>query len=99
MLPEIISKFQERYPYVNLELHQGTSKQIAALGRENSVDFAIATESIEFLPEFNLLPGFQRDRVVLSPQDHPLEALEDALTLETLAEHTLVTHVFSSNRE
>ena len=99
VLPEILSQFHERYPNVKLELHQGTSEQIAALVAENKVDFAIATESRELFPELNLLPCFDWDRIVLTPQDHMLAADADCLTLARLAEHPLVTYVFSSNRE
>jgi len=99
VLPEILSQFHERYPNVKLELHQGTSEQIAALVAENKVDFAIATESRELFPELNLLPCFDWDRIVLTPQDHVLAADADCLTLARLAEHPLVTYVFSSNRE
>lgn len=99
VLPEILSRFHELYPKVNLELHQGTSEQIAALVAENRVDFAIATESRELFPELNLLPCFVWDRIVLAPQDHELAATDDNLTLEKLAEFPLVTYVFSSRRE
>lgn len=99
VLPEILSRFHERYPKVNLELHQGTSEQIAALVGENRVDFAIATESRELFPELNLLPCFQWDRIVLTLQDHELAKDDEALTLEKLAAHPLVTYVFSSSRE
>lgn len=99
VLPEIISQFHQRYPNVNLELHQGTSEQIAALVAENAVDFAIATESRELFPELNLLPCFDWDRIVLTPHDHKLTAGNECLTLEQLAEFPLVTYVFSSARE
>jgi LysR family cys regulon transcriptional activator len=99
VLPEILSQFHERYPKVELELHQGTSEQIAALVAENRVDFAIATESRELFPELNLLPCFDWDRIVLTPQDHVLATHNGSLTLEELAKHPLVTYVFSSNRE
>ena len=71
-MPEIISQFHERYPKVNLELHQGTSEQIEALVAENRVDFAIATDSRSLFPELNLLPCFHWDRIVLTKKDHPL---------------------------
>jgi LysR family cys regulon transcriptional activator len=45
VLPEVIRAFRERYPRVDLELHQGTSEQIAELISTNKVDFAIATGS------------------------------------------------------
>lgn len=99
VLPEILSQFHKRYPNVKLELHQGTSEQIAALVDENKVDFAIATESRELFPELNLLPCFDWDRIVLTLQDHELAVDNSCLTLEKLAEHPLVTYVFSSGGE
>lgn len=99
VLPEIISQFHERYPRVHLELHHGTSEQIAALVADNQVDFAIATDSRELFPELNLLPCFDWDRIVLTLKDHVLAADNERLTLERLAQHPLVTYVFSSSRE
>jgi LysR family cys regulon transcriptional activator len=99
VLPGILSQFHERYPNVNLELHQGTSEQIAALVADNAVDFAIATESRELFPELNLIPCFDWDRIVLMPKDHVLAADTQPLTLQKLAEHPLVTYVFSSSGE
>ena len=99
VLPEILSQFHERYPKVKLELHQGTSEQIADLVAENRVDFAIATESRELFPELNLLPCYDWDRIVLTPLNHELASGDDCLTLERLADHPLVTYVFSSSRE
>ncbi len=99
VLPDVISQFHERYPNVNLELHQGTSEQIAALVAEGRVDFAIATDSQSLFPELNLLPCFHWDRIVLTKKDHPLAVAKESLTLAALAEHPLITYVFSSNRE
>ena len=42
---------------------------------------------------------FDWDRIVLTPQDHTLAVDNGCLTLERLAEHPLVTYVFSSTRE
>ena len=99
VLPDVIGKFHERYPNVNLELHQGTSEQIADLVAEGRVDFAIATDSQGLFPELNLLPCFHWDRIVLTKKDHPLAIAKDGLTLAALAEHPLITYVFSSNKE
>lgn len=99
VLPDVISKFHERYPNVNLELHQGTSEQIADLVAEGRVDFAIATDSQSLFPELNLLPCFHWDRIVLTKKDHPLAVAKENLSLAALAEHPLITYVFSSNRE
>ncbi|MGI9221673.1 MAG: LysR substrate-binding domain-containing protein [Woeseiaceae bacterium] len=99
VLPDVISQFHERYPGVNLELHQGTSEQIVDLVAEGRVDFAIATDSQSLFPDLNLLPCFQWDRIVLTKKDHPLAVATEDLTLAALAEHPLITYVFSSNRE
>lgn len=99
VLPDVISKFHELYPNVNLELHQGTSEQIVDLVAEGRVDFAIATDSQSLFPELNLLPCFHWDRIVLTKKDHPLAVAKESLSLAALAEHPLITYVFSSNRE
>ena len=99
VLPDILRRFHQRYPKVNLELHQGTSEQIAQLVADDRVDFAIATESCEAFPELNLLPCYSWDRIVLTQQGHPLALESKPLTLRKLAEHPLITYVFSSNGE
>jgi len=99
VLPEILSQFHERYPRVNIELHQGTSEQIAALVAENRIDFAIATDSRELFPELNLLPCFHWDRIVLTTHNHPLSQQSVSLTLEALSKFPLVTYVFSTVKE
>ncbi len=99
VLPDVISQFHERYPNVNLELHQGTSEQIADLVAGGHVDFAIATDSQSLFPELNMLPCFHWDRIVLTKKDHPLATSKRDLSLASLAEHPLITYVFSSNRE
>lgn len=99
VLPDILREFHERYPNVNLELHQGTSEQIATLVADDRVDFAIATESCDAFPELNLLPCYSWDRIVLTQRGHPLATAKKPLTLQKLVEHPLITYVFSSNGE
>ncbi len=99
VLPEIIKTFRERYPQVGLELHQGTSEQIAELVANNAVDFAIATGSRHLFPGLVLLPCFHWDRIVLVPKGHELAGTHGRLTLATLVRHPLVTYVFSLTGE
>ncbi len=99
VLPQVLQQFHARYPNVQIEMHQGTSEQIAALVAEDRVDFAIATESRELFPELNLLPCFQWNRIVLTDKAHPLAEDDTPLTLERLAEFPLITYVFSSTRQ
>jgi LysR family cys regulon transcriptional activator len=99
VLPEVIREFRERYPKVNLELHQGTSEQIAELVADNRVDFAIATGSRHLHPGMVLLPCYHWNRIVLVPREHPLNDSDEPLNLETLAAYPLVTYVFSLTGE
>jgi LysR family cys regulon transcriptional activator len=99
VLPEIIREFRERYPKVNLELHQGTSEQIAELVAGNRVDFAIATGAQNLFPGLVLLPSYHWNRIVLVPKSHPLAAEKEKLELASLAQFPLVTYVFSLTGE
>jgi LysR family cys regulon transcriptional activator len=98
VLPDVIREFRERYPKINLELHQGTSEQIAELVAANRVDFAIATGSRQLFPGLVLLPCYSWDRIVLVPNGHPLTASKD-LNLRVLAGYPLVTYVFGATGE
>jgi LysR family cys regulon transcriptional activator len=99
VLPEVVRAFRELYPRVDLELHQGTSEQIAELINTNKVDFAIATGSQHLFSHLTLLPIYRWNRIALVPLDHPLAQQTEPLDLKTLAEHPLVTYVFSVTGE
>ena len=99
VLPATIAAFRERYPGVRLDLHQGTTEQIAGLAADRNVEFAIATGSETLFPNWVLLPCYQWDRSVIVPKGHPRAGLGRAPTLAELAEHPLVTYVFSFSGE
>ena len=99
VLPEVIREFRQRYPKVDLELHQGTSEQIVELVNTNKVDFAIATGSQHLFPHLTLLPIYRWHRIALVPKQHELAEQEKPLDLQTLSEHPLVTYVFSLTGE
>ncbi len=95
VLPDVIKEFRERYPRVSLNLHQGTSEQIADMVAANEIDFAIATGSRDLFADLLLVPSYRWDRKILVPKDHALTKLKRKLTLHDLAEYPLVTYVFS----
>ncbi len=99
VLPEVIRAFRERYPRVDLELHQGTSEQIAELVSTNKVDFAIATGSQDLFSHLTLLPIYRWHRIALVPKQHPLAKQDKPLDLPSLASFPLVTYVFSVTGE
>lgn len=99
VLPDVIREFRERYPGVSLNLHQGTSEQIADMVAANEIDFAIATGARDLFSELLLVPSYRWDRKIVVPRDHALAKLERKITLEDLAQHPLVTYVFSFGGE
>lgn len=99
VLPEVIREFRERYPHVSLNLHQGTSEQIADMVKANEIDFAIATGSTDLFRELLLVPSYHWDRRIIVPNGHDLARLDRRITLEDLAKYPLVTYVFSFGGE
>lgn len=95
VLPEILRKLRQQYPKVRLNLHQGTSDQIADMMSQNDIDFAIASGSEDRFDDLLRLPGYQWDRVILVPRDHELTKLDRPVTLRDLARFPLVSYVFS----
>jgi LysR family transcriptional regulator, cys regulon transcriptional activator len=95
VLPDVIRAFRERYPQVTLNLHQGTSEQIADMVSANEIDFAIATGSRDLFSDLLLVPSYHWDRKIIVPKDHELTRLNGKATLKDLARYPLVTYVFS----
>jgi LysR family cys regulon transcriptional activator len=95
VLPDVIREFRDRFPAVSLNLHQGTSEQIADMVAANEIDFAIATGSHELFSDLLLVPSYHWDRKIVVPRDHELARLDRKLTLADLAPFPLVTYVFS----
>jgi len=92
-LPKAVAAFKRKYPKVELVLHQGNPTQICEQVVAGEADMAVATERISLYPELVSLPVYQWNRCVVVPPKHPL--LKGPLTLETLAEHPIVTYDFA----
>ena len=95
ILPDILRELRQQYPKVRLNLHQGTSDQIADMMTGNDIDFAIASGSEDRFEDLLRLPGYQWDRIILVPKDHELAQLDRQVTLRDLAQYPLVSYVFS----
>jgi LysR family cys regulon transcriptional activator len=92
-LPKAVAAFKRRYPKVELLLHQGNPTQICEQVVAGEADMGVATEMISLYPELVSLPVYQWNRVVVVPPKHSLP--KEALTLEKLAEHPIVTYDFA----
>lgn len=94
VLPEVFQAFRLRYPEVQVDLHQGTSEQIAEMMKLGQVDFQLISGQRPVSTEIVTLPCYRWERRVIVPQGHPL-ANAKPLTLQDLAAHPIVTYVFS----
>jgi len=95
VLPEIIAEFRKRFPNISLDMHQGTSEQIADMVAANKIDFVIATGSNDLFSDLLLVPSYRWDRSIIVPAGHELTKLERKITLQDLVAYPLVTYVFS----
>src|SRR5579871_6398685 len=94
VLPDVIREFRTRYPQVRLNLHQGTSEQIAEMAASDRIDCAIATGSEQLFADLTLMPCYRWYRTVIVPRGHPL-ASAGRLTLKALAAYPIITYTFS----
>jgi LysR family cys regulon transcriptional activator len=94
VLPPVVQAFRERYPEVELHLHQGTSEQIGEMVASDRVQLAIATGSEGLFPGLVLLPVYRWYRQVIVLKHHPLTKVQ-RVTLRDLALYPLITYVFS----
>ena len=93
-LPKAVASFKQRYPKVELRIHQGNPTQICEQVLTGEADLGVATEMISEYPDLISLPVYQWNRCVVVPVKHAL-LKETPLTLEKLAEHPIVTYDFA----
>lgn len=91
VLPEPIRRLRERYPKVNISLHQGAPDQVARMVIDEAADLGIATESLSDYPGLVTLPCYEWQHLLVLPAQHPL-ACKERLTLEDIAAYPLVTY-------
>jgi LysR family transcriptional regulator, cys regulon transcriptional activator len=94
VLPDVIRDFRARYPHVRLNLHQGTTEQIAEMVAQDRIDCAIATGSEHLFEDLTLLPCYRWHRVIVVPRNHPLATVARP-SLKQLGTYPIVTYTFS----
>ena len=96
VLPGIVRAFTDRWPRVDIHLHQGTPAQMARMVDTGEVDFVIATEGEDHYDGLVMMPCSRWHRAIVVPPGHALEKLAaiGSLTLEALAAYPIVTYVF-----
>lgn len=93
-LPKAITAFKQKYPGVQLSIHQGNPTQICDEVLAGDADIAIATEAIADYEELVSLPCYQWNRCVVVPPQHPLLDAKP-LTLEAITRYPVITYDFA----
>ncbi len=90
-LPPAVKAFIEKYPSVQLHIHQGNPLQVTEMVANGEADIGIATEAIANHSALAALPCYAWNRCVVAPHGHPI-LNEQPLTLQKLATYPVVTY-------
>ena len=91
VLPEPISKLRQRFPKVQVVLHQGVPQDVVRMLIDDVADIGLATEALAQHDGLISIPCYEWQHVLVVPTGHPL-ALVERPTLEQLAAEALVLY-------
>lgn len=92
ILPPILQRFSEKYPQIELRVHQGNPKSMCKLAANNQVDFVIASEVIDEQGELITIPAYSWNRYIVVPNNHELTRMA-TISLSELAEFPILTYM------
>ena len=93
ILPPVVKAFNRVYHRVELQIHQGTPKQLVQWAINGEIDFSICTEALAESSQLTNIPCYRWNRSLVSLPDHPLQKLP-ALSLKDLCDYPLITYVY-----
>lgn len=91
VLPQILLRFSQEYPDVEVELRQGSPGYVVEALIRGDADIGVATEAVDGHPELQTYQCFTWEHVAIVPPGHPLTAL-NAPTLEDIADYPIITY-------
>lgn len=92
ILPPVIALFNQTFPDIELQIHQGNPQQLVEWAGNDEVDFAICTEELAESGKVESVACYQWNRCLITQPGHPLLEQEN-LTLEDLCAYPLITYV------
>ncbi len=90
-LPGPVAQLRQRFPAVNISLHQGSPSQVARMVLDEVADLGLATEALDHIDELVSLPCYDWQHAAVMPLGHPLAQVE-RISLEDLAAQPLVSY-------
>ena len=88
LLPELVRRYRERFPAVQLHLENVTGKDGLALLRADQADFAVGS-MLDVPNDIAWAPVHHYDPMLIMPTNHPL-ASKEKITLEDLSPYGLI---------
>jgi DNA-binding transcriptional LysR family regulator len=88
LLPELVRRYRQRYPAVQLQLANVTGKDGLAMLREDKADFAVGS-MLDVPNDIAWAPVRHYDPMLIAPLDHPL-AQKSSITLQDLSPYGLI---------
>lgn len=88
LLPELVRRYRERFPAVQLQLANVTGKDGMAMLRADEADFAVGS-MLDVPNDIAWAPVHHYDPMLIMPPDHPL-ASKVKITLEDLSPYGLI---------
>jgi LysR family cys regulon transcriptional activator len=93
ILPPVVKAFNVAYPRVELQIHQGTPKQLVQWAVGDEIDFSICTEALAESTQLSNIPCYKWNRSLITLPGHPLQSIE-TLSLQDLCDYPLITYVY-----
>jgi LysR family transcriptional regulator, cys regulon transcriptional activator len=90
-LPEPVAQLRQRFPKVQVVLHQAMPQEVARLLMDDVADIALATEALAQHEGLVSLPCYEWQHVMVVPPQHPLANVE-RVSLADLAAYPLVMY-------
>ena len=91
VLPEPISKLRQRFPKVQVVLHQGVPQDVVRMLIDDVADIGLATEALAQHDGLISIPCYEWQHVLVVPAKHALASVERP-TLEQIAAEPLITY-------
>jgi len=89
----VIKAFNHAYPRVELQIHQGTPRQLVQWAVNDEIDFSICTEELAESKQLTNIPCYRWNRSLITLADHPLLSIAK-LSLADLCDYPLITYVY-----
>lgn len=100
ILPPVIRRFNQSFPNIELQMHQGNPKQLVQWAVDDQVDFSICTEELAESSKLESISCYRWNRCLITLPDHPLLKLKK-ITLNDLCQYPIITYVlgFTGRRD